>query len=295
MNYFQLHIGDYLASASHLTLLEHGVFIRLLMVYYNRQGGIPDDHRYRIIAAVTPEDKAAVDAVLSDAQLGWTLIDGVWRQSRCDSELAAFKAKQTRAAENGKLGGRPKQDEPEENPEETPLVISETKEVIFENQNERVSKANHKPITNNQEPILNPLPPSGASPPGGREPPWWELSDNLLARNLVLAIRGAKHYPNFEPDEPSVLALLAFVSEFAPDDDLILSVAEQFAERSNVRKSRQPEYTDPIKALRKWYGMREADWRKIRRQRGYDLNPRTPKLTLEQEFEEVARSLGVGS
>jgi uncharacterized protein YdaU (DUF1376 family) len=293
MNYFQLHIGDYLASASHLTLLEHGVFIRLLMVYYNRQGGIPDDHRYRIIAAVTPEDKAAVDAVLSDAQLGWTLIDGVWRQSRCDSELAAFKAKQTRAAENGKLGGRPKQDEPEENPEETPLVISETKEVIFENQNERVSKANHKPITNNQKPNNNPLPPEGEPPPPSDTPPWWEIHDDALVRSCVAEVRASHLYADFEPDEARFLDLIEFVRNFAPDDSAISDTFESFRERAAGRKRR--EYADPIRTLREWFKRREADWRKIRRQRGYDLNPRTPKLTLEQEFEEVARSLGVGS
>ena len=37
MNFYPRHIGDYIARASHLTLLEHGVYARLLDIYYSRE------------------------------------------------------------------------------------------------------------------------------------------------------------------------------------------------------------------------------------------------------------------
>ena len=43
MNYYKRHIGDYLKDTAHLSLLEHGVYARLLDVYYTRETAIPDD------------------------------------------------------------------------------------------------------------------------------------------------------------------------------------------------------------------------------------------------------------
>ena len=47
MNYYKRHIGDYLKDTAHLSLLEHGVYARLLDVYYTRETAIPDDHLRR--------------------------------------------------------------------------------------------------------------------------------------------------------------------------------------------------------------------------------------------------------
>ena len=41
MNYYERHIGDYLKDTAHLSLLEHGVYSRLLDVYYTRESPIP--------------------------------------------------------------------------------------------------------------------------------------------------------------------------------------------------------------------------------------------------------------
>lgn len=42
MNFYKRHIGDYIKDAAHLSLLEHGVYARLMDVYYTREAGIPD-------------------------------------------------------------------------------------------------------------------------------------------------------------------------------------------------------------------------------------------------------------
>ena len=41
MNFYKRHIGDYIKKAGHLTLLEHGIYARLMDVYYTREAGIP--------------------------------------------------------------------------------------------------------------------------------------------------------------------------------------------------------------------------------------------------------------
>ena len=85
MNYFRLHIGDYIRDASHLSLLEHGVYLRLLQVYYTREKPIPHDERHRLVGARSREERAAVDAVLKEF---FGLVDDLWMQARCDREIA---------------------------------------------------------------------------------------------------------------------------------------------------------------------------------------------------------------
>ena len=89
MNYYERHIGDYLKDTSHLSLLEHGVYARLLDVYYSQQAALPADKVVRLIAARTKDERAALDAVLNEF---FTLVDGAWHQRRCDEEIARFLA-----------------------------------------------------------------------------------------------------------------------------------------------------------------------------------------------------------
>ena len=42
MNYYERHIGDYLKDTAHLSLLEHGIYGRLLDIYYTREEPIPE-------------------------------------------------------------------------------------------------------------------------------------------------------------------------------------------------------------------------------------------------------------
>jgi uncharacterized protein YdaU (DUF1376 family) len=88
MNYYERHIGDYLKNTTHLTLLEHGVYSRLLDVYYIKEEPIPDDKAERLVVARTKEEKLAVRAVLEEF---FILEAGFWHQERCDEELARYK------------------------------------------------------------------------------------------------------------------------------------------------------------------------------------------------------------
>lgn len=141
MNYYKRHIGDYLKDTAHLSLLEHGIYTRLLDVYYTREAAIPAAQAARLIGARTPEESEALELVLEEF---FVLEDGMWKQSRCEAELADKEAKAETNRVNGKRGGRPKK--------ETQSVFNENPDgYLSETQTEPTENPSHKPLTNNQE------------------------------------------------------------------------------------------------------------------------------------------------
>jgi uncharacterized protein YdaU (DUF1376 family) len=88
LNYYERHIGDYLKDTAHLSLLEHGVYGRLLDVYYTRESPIPSDQAARLVGARSKEERVALDAVLAEF---FVLEGDAYRQSRCDRDIAEFK------------------------------------------------------------------------------------------------------------------------------------------------------------------------------------------------------------
>lgn len=102
---YQKTINDYLQSAAHLTLLEHGVYNRLLDVYYTTEKPIKDKDKYRCIGANSPAEKKAVDVVLEDF---FERAGDVWRQKRCDEEIEKYQKIVERNRDNGAKGGRPR-------------------------------------------------------------------------------------------------------------------------------------------------------------------------------------------
>lgn len=94
MNYYERHIGDYLKDTSHLSLMEHGIYTRLLDVYYTREGAIPDDQVARLIGARSKDEREALQAVLNE--FFQRTADG-WVQTRCEREIERFKDKQDKA------------------------------------------------------------------------------------------------------------------------------------------------------------------------------------------------------
>lgn len=94
MNYFEHHIGDYLKDTAHLSLLEHGIYRRLMDVYYTREAALPAAEVARLIGARSRDEKDALQAVLGE----FFVLDGDrWTQARCDAEIARFQDKQRKA------------------------------------------------------------------------------------------------------------------------------------------------------------------------------------------------------
>lgn len=94
MNYYERHIGDYLKDTAHLSLLEHGVYTRLMDVYYTRESALPEDQVARLIGARSKDEKDALAAVLDEF---FVKVPEGWSQTRCESEIARYKEKQRKA------------------------------------------------------------------------------------------------------------------------------------------------------------------------------------------------------
>ncbi|MDR8920530.1 YdaU family protein [Burkholderia multivorans] len=155
MNFYKRHIGDYLKDTAHLSLLEHGVYTRLLDVYYTRESGIPDDQAARLIGARARDEVAALKVVLGEF---FELVDGTWIQQRCEREIKDASAKADASRENGRKGGRPKAkqnppDDPEgntqvSNPEPTrnpPGFVSVTQENLSQTP-DAISQTPYNPL-----------------------------------------------------------------------------------------------------------------------------------------------------
>ena len=142
MHYYQHNIGCYRRDTMHLTMLEHGVYRQLLDMYYLEESPIPNETKvvFRRLLARNQEEENTIVEILGEF---FKPTPEGWIHTRCDEEIALFKAKADRARENGKRGGRPKsppQDEetkevisglPKQNPEETQKKAnSRTQELI---------------------------------------------------------------------------------------------------------------------------------------------------------------------
>ena len=99
MNYYERHIGDYLKDTSHLSLLEHGIYTRLLDVYYTREGAIPAREVARLISARSDEERQALETVLAE----FFRLDGEsYVQARCAREIERFKERREKAANSAR-------------------------------------------------------------------------------------------------------------------------------------------------------------------------------------------------
>ena len=144
MNHYPRHIGDYLRDTGHLTLLEHGVYGRLLDLYYLQEGPIDGanmDLLARKLSARRDDEIAALVAILDEF---FTLVDGKWHHKRVDAELAKYREFSRRQSDRAlKRYGKDATGMP---PAEKPHATNPPS----------VEKphANREPRTNNQEPTL---------------------------------------------------------------------------------------------------------------------------------------------
>ena len=136
MHYAKIHFGDYARDTGHLTLLEHGIYLQLMRLYYTTERPLTADldRLCRAISARSDDERKAVSAVLEDF---FTQDGDGWHQKRIDAEIAKFQDRSATNSEIGKLGGRPKK--PTENPQESETVSNGNPQITL--------TTNHKPLT----------------------------------------------------------------------------------------------------------------------------------------------------
>jgi uncharacterized protein YdaU (DUF1376 family) len=93
VNYYEHHLGDYMRDAAHLSLMEEGVYRRLIDAYYVHERPLPLDIRQcKKLARVSrnPAEHRAVEMVL---RLFFVEAPDGYHQKRCDEEIQKFRAK----------------------------------------------------------------------------------------------------------------------------------------------------------------------------------------------------------
>lgn len=105
--------GDYLAHTLGLSLLQDGIYRRLLDSYYTTERPIPDAEKFDIVRARNKKER---DEVCSILERFFVKVGAEWRHRRVDEEIQKARHRIDAAKQNGKRGGRPKQLEPEQAP-----------------------------------------------------------------------------------------------------------------------------------------------------------------------------------
>ena len=97
MNYYEHHLGDYMRDTVHLSVLEDGIYRRLLDQYYIRERPLPLDHAdcCKLARAASRSERDAVGYVLREY---FEQREDGYHQPRADAEIARFKDKQRKAS-----------------------------------------------------------------------------------------------------------------------------------------------------------------------------------------------------
>ena len=106
MPYIPLFVADYLADTSHLSTLEHGAYLLLIMNYWQRGESLPcGDMQLARIARMTPKEWSVIRPAISEF---FTEDDGKWVHGRIDAELAKVRNKSETRAKAGKASAQAK-------------------------------------------------------------------------------------------------------------------------------------------------------------------------------------------
>src|SRR5882757_3450213 len=91
-----LYIADYLAGTAHLTTVEHGAYLLLIMHYWIKGAPPENDDIARRVTRMTNRQWAKSSTVLR------SLFSESWRHERLDAELAKVIEKSTVASANAR-------------------------------------------------------------------------------------------------------------------------------------------------------------------------------------------------
>lgn len=93
---FNLHIGDFAKKTMHLTHEERGIYLSLLMRYYDTEQPLPADTDAvaRLACVRNADAMQAVCAVLDEF---FVLMDDGWHSKRADAEIEKYQLKRAKA------------------------------------------------------------------------------------------------------------------------------------------------------------------------------------------------------
>ncbi len=94
-----LYVADYLSDAAHLSTLEHGAYLMLIMTYWQRGESLPaDDKKLARIARLGPREWAKMKPQISEF---FEVTCDKWVHIRVEKELANVRAKSLKNRKGG--------------------------------------------------------------------------------------------------------------------------------------------------------------------------------------------------
>ena len=97
--YMPLYVADYLSDAAHLSTLEHGAYLLLIMTYWQRGESLPaDDKKLARICRIGPREWARIKPAISE----FFQVDcNTWSHRRIETELQNVRAKSLKKRNGG--------------------------------------------------------------------------------------------------------------------------------------------------------------------------------------------------
>jgi uncharacterized protein YdaU (DUF1376 family) len=101
--FMPLYIADYMADTAHLTTVEHGAYLLLIMTYWQRGEALPDDDKKlsRIVGLQGRNWKR----VRAEIEPFFDFRDGKWTHHRIERQLQVMRSQSHANSLNGKKGG----------------------------------------------------------------------------------------------------------------------------------------------------------------------------------------------
>lgn len=97
--FMPLYVADYLADAAHLSTVEHGAYLLLIMTYWQRGEKLPDDDKKLArICRMGPREWSRVRPAISEF---FQVDRSGWLHSRVERELANVRAKSLNKRKGG--------------------------------------------------------------------------------------------------------------------------------------------------------------------------------------------------
>ncbi len=134
MHYYQHHIGDFIKATSRLTDAQAMAYLRLLWMYYDSEKPLPND-----IDVLSMQVGLPIDELQVLLRAYFRLEDGVWKQTRCDAEIAEYRSFIDKKSQAGKASAEHRKNK----------RTTDDEQVFNECSTDVQLTNNHKPITNN--------------------------------------------------------------------------------------------------------------------------------------------------
>lgn len=101
--FMPLYVADYMADTAHLTTVEHGAYLLLIMTYWQRGEALPDDDKK--LARIVGLQGRNWKRVRQEIEPFFEFRDNKWVHQRIEHQLTVMRSQSRANSLNGKKGG----------------------------------------------------------------------------------------------------------------------------------------------------------------------------------------------